>query len=128
MWRYDLLPQSISCFCTDGKISVRINLPLFSTVARRQNNFNTHKTCWKCCINKERPTGQKQQLLDWTAVENKGKLILPQCPISISNHWNEILKNCSIYFWTVGKHLLQIDSSLKHAVKIHTWKFQVLQS
>ena len=24
--------KKISCFCTDGKISVRINLPLFSTV------------------------------------------------------------------------------------------------
>ena len=24
--------RKISCFCTDGKISVRINLPLFSTV------------------------------------------------------------------------------------------------
>ena len=37
---------------------------------------NTHKTCWKCCINTERPTGQKKELLDGRTVENKGKLIL----------------------------------------------------
>ena len=31
-----------------------------------------------CCINNERPTGQKQQLLDGRTVENKGKLILTE--------------------------------------------------
>ena len=41
-----------------------------------RSNFNTHKTCWKCCINNERLTGQKQKLLDGWTVENKGKLIL----------------------------------------------------
>ena len=41
-----------------------------------RSNFNTHKTCWKYFINNERPTGQKQQLLDGRTVENKGKLIL----------------------------------------------------
>ena len=40
------------------------------------SNFNTQKTCGKCCINNERPTGQKQQLLDGRTVKNKGKLIL----------------------------------------------------
>ena len=34
------------------------------------------KNCLKCFINNERPTGQKQQLLYGTTVENKGKLIL----------------------------------------------------
>ena len=29
---YDINTKKIPCFCTDGKISVRINLPLFSTV------------------------------------------------------------------------------------------------
>ena len=28
-------------------------------------NFNTHKTCWKCCYNNERPTGQKQPTVRW---------------------------------------------------------------
>ena len=28
------------------------------------------------CVNNEKPTGQKQQLLDGRTVENKGKLIL----------------------------------------------------
>ena len=42
----------------------------------RDFNFNTHKTSWTCCINKERPTRQKQQPLDGRTVENKGKLIL----------------------------------------------------
>ena len=41
----------------------------------RWSNFNTHKTCWKCCINNERPTGQKNTTAG-TTVENKGKLIL----------------------------------------------------
>ena len=41
-----------------------------------RSNFNPHKTRWKCCINNERPTWQKQQLLDGRTVENKGKLIL----------------------------------------------------
>ena len=40
-----------------------------------RSNFNTHKTCWKCCYNNERPTGQKQ-LLDGRTVEHKGKLII----------------------------------------------------
>ena len=46
---------------------------LFLSWADR-SNFNTHKTCLKCCINNERPTGQKQQLLDGRTVENKDKL------------------------------------------------------
>ena len=50
------------------------------------SNFNTHKTCWKCCINNERPTGQKQQLLDGRTVENKGKLILTEIFPSVQKH------------------------------------------
>ena len=42
-----------------------------------RSNFNTHKNCRKC-INNERPTGQKQQLLDGTTAQNKGKLILTE--------------------------------------------------
>ena len=41
-----------------------------------RSNFNTHKTCWKCCYNNERPTGQKQRLFDGRTVENKGKIIV----------------------------------------------------
>ena len=29
------------------------------------SNFNTHKTCWKCCYNNKRPTGQKQPTVRW---------------------------------------------------------------
>ena len=29
----------------------------------------THKTCWKCCINNERPTGKKHTNVGWDAVE-----------------------------------------------------------
>ena len=43
--------KKISCFCTDGKISVRINLPLFSSVV-------------------------PAIIIAGTTVENKGKLIL----------------------------------------------------
>ena len=67
----------------------RINLPLFSTVLPSNcccfspvglsliyNIFyRFQKTRSKCCINNERPTGQKQQLLDGRTVENKGKLL-----------------------------------------------------
>ena len=38
----------------------------------------------KYCINNERPTGQKKQLLNGRTVENKGKLILN------INEWVEI--------------------------------------
>ena len=44
--------------------------------SQETSNFNTHKTCWKCCYNNESPTAHKQQLLDGRTVENKGKLIL----------------------------------------------------
>ena len=44
--------KKISCFCTDGKISVRINLPLFSTV-----------------------DPSSIFMLDATTVENKGKKV-----------------------------------------------------
>ena len=30
-----------------------------------RNNFNTHKTCWKCCYNNVRPTGQKQPTISY---------------------------------------------------------------
>ena len=49
----------ISCFCTDGKISVRINLPLFSTVVPAIIFVFILYLC-----------------LAGTTVENKGKLII----------------------------------------------------
>ena len=39
-----------------------------------------------CCINNERPTGQKQQLLDGRTVENKDKLILTEIISSVQKH------------------------------------------
>ena len=90
----------MSCFCTDGKISVRINLPLLSTVLpsnccyfcplglsfliQHLTGFvgvvtevtsTSTRPIEKCCINNERPTEQKQLLLDGKTVENKSKLI-----------------------------------------------------
>ena len=53
-------------FCTDGKISVRINLPLFSTVVPVDDVVITTK-------------GLKDRnihIIDGTTVGNKGKLIL----------------------------------------------------
>ena len=50
-----------------------------------RSNFNTHKTYWKCYDN-ERPTGQKQELLDGRTVENKGKLILTEIFPSVQKH------------------------------------------
>ena len=51
-----------------------------------RSNFNTHKTSWKCCNNNERPTGQKQQLLDGRTVEYKGKLILTEIFPLVQKH------------------------------------------
>ena len=68
-------------FCTDGKISVRINLPLFSSVV--PSNICMFLSCRPfvvitfstglvgvevtsgCCYNNERPTGQKQPTVRW---------------------------------------------------------------
>ena len=36
-----------------------------------RRNVNTHKTCWKCCNNNERPTGRNTKLLDGMTVENR---------------------------------------------------------
>ena len=30
-----------------------------------RSDFNTHKTCWKCCYSKKRPTGQKHKYTSW---------------------------------------------------------------
>ena len=38
------------------------------------------------CIDNERPTGQKQQLLDERTVENKGKLILTEIFPLVQKH------------------------------------------
>jgi hypothetical protein len=57
---------NIMFFCTDGKISVRINLPLFSTVVPVDDVVITTK-------------GLKDRnihIIDGTTVGNKGKLIL----------------------------------------------------
>ena len=66
--------KKISCFCTDGKISVRINLPLFSTIV---------------------PSSIYIHILDGTTVENKGKLILPTSSLHFISIWIE--------FWFVNK-------------------------
>ena len=30
-----------------------------------RTNFNTHKTCWECRVNNERPTGKKHTSVGW---------------------------------------------------------------
>ena len=94
----------MSCFCTDGKISVRINLPLFSTVV--PSNSRLFLSCRPFVVITKFSTGlvdveeetevtststrpvenvvittkalqdRKNLLLDRRTVENKGKLIL----------------------------------------------------
>jgi hypothetical protein len=51
------------------------------------NIFNRPYGCWKCFYNNERPTGQKQQLLDRRTVENKGKLILTFIWYLLCSRW-----------------------------------------
>ena len=42
--------------------------PVQETEAGDRSNF---KTCLKCCINNERPTGKNKQVLDATTVKNR---------------------------------------------------------
>ena len=85
-----------------------------------RSNFNTHKTCWKCCYNNERPTGQKQ-LLDGRTVENKGKLILFEIQhYCIQSHRHLILITCLLWFHETHAGIL-IDRDLSRAV---SYKFE----
>ena len=40
-----------------------------------KRNFNTHKTCWKCLITDERPTGKNRTTFGWDDSEKIGKII-----------------------------------------------------
>ena len=40
-----------------------------------RRNSNTHKTCWKCCINNERPTEKKHTNVVWDDGVKIGKII-----------------------------------------------------
>ena len=40
-----------------------------------RRNLNTHKTCWKCCINNESPTGKKYTNVGWDDRGKIGKII-----------------------------------------------------
>ena len=89
-------------FCTDGNISVRINLPLFSivvlflscrpfvaitTLSTGLVDVKVTSVSWLGQLTVgERPTGQKQQLFDGKTVENKGKLILTEIFPSVEKH------------------------------------------
>ena len=85
----------MSCFCTDGKISVRINLLSFSTVLPSNS-----------CYNNKRPTGQKQQMFNGRTVENKGKLIL-------SVAYSSQVKNNVKLKWQGTKYSLKRDANQK---------------
>ena len=81
-----------SCFCTDGKISVRINLPLFSTVL--PSSIFMFLSCRPFVVittltglvgvevtSVSWPKGLQDRninILAGTTVENKGKLILTE--------------------------------------------------
>ena len=69
----------LSCFCTDGKISVRINLPLFCTVV--PSNICMFLSCRPFVAITTLSTvlvGVELTSVSWlgTTVENKGKLIV----------------------------------------------------
>jgi hypothetical protein len=68
--------------CADGKISVRIiyfyylffhlrptDKLSFLSCRPKQGDRRNYKTCWKCRVNNERPTGNKTQLVRRTTVE-----------------------------------------------------------
>ena len=56
------------------------------TFTHTHTHTHTHIPVQNCCINNERPTGQKQQLLGWKTVENIGKLILTEIFPSVQKH------------------------------------------
>ena len=62
-------------FCTDGKISVRINLPLFSTVV--PSIICMFLSC-NVVITTKGLQDRNIHILDATTMENKGKLILTE--------------------------------------------------
>ena len=77
----ELPRQGKSCFCTDGKISVTINLPLFSTVVPsiicmllscRPFEDNVDNVV----ITTKGLQDRNTHIIDGTTVKNKGKLIL----------------------------------------------------
>ena len=83
-------PSNSCCFCPVGLTLLMQHFQqvlwvlklLLSPVEVLQH----HKTCCKCCIIKEMPKGQEQQLLDGGTVENKGKLILTEIFPSVQKH------------------------------------------
>ena len=60
--------------CTDGKISVRINL-LCQPKPGDRSNFNTHKTVENVAITTKGLQDRTIHMLDGMIVENKGKTI-----------------------------------------------------
>ena len=100
----------MSCFCTDGKISVRINLPLFSNVA--PSNICKFLSCRPPVVITTFSTGlvgvwvlkyptrsvedavittkglqdRNIHIIDGTTLENKGKLILTEIFPSVQKH------------------------------------------
>ena len=51
--------------------------------------FPPYKTCWKCRINEERPTGKENPSIEWDdggKIGNKNKLILTEIFPSVQKH------------------------------------------
>ena len=74
---------TFKCFCTDGKISVRINLPLFSTVLPSNSRlllscrpFVVITSTGLVGVEVTSVSWLGQLTVDGRTVENKGKLIL----------------------------------------------------
>ena len=85
--------KKISCFCTDGKISVRINLPLFSTVVPASifmflscRPFVATRPVDNVVIATRGLQDRNINILAGTTVENKGKLILTEIFQSVQKH------------------------------------------
>ena len=72
----------MSCFCTDGKISVRINLPLFFTVF--PSNSRLFLSCRPFVVITTFSTGPVGVELQIKA--NKGKIILTEIFSSVQKH------------------------------------------
>ena len=83
--------QARGQWCRDPTIKIMNNLNSNCQLPKPgdRGNFNTHKTCWECRNNDERPTEKKNTNIEWDDGEksNKGKLILTEIFQSVHETW-----------------------------------------
>ena len=110
----------MSCFCTGRKISVRINLPLFSTVVPSNicmflscRPFVVVTTFWtstrpveNVVITTKGLQDRNIHIIDGTTVENKGKLILflylILCTYLYSYILSSLIRKYSLNKWSIS--------------------------